>query len=68
LFALRQNLCYYIFIQKLRLNNQISAREVRVIGPEGENFGVLTTEEALRKAKEAGLDLIEISRNRRLPK
>ncbi|OGF71852.1 translation initiation factor IF-3 [Candidatus Giovannonibacteria bacterium RIFCSPHIGHO2_02_43_13] len=48
-------------MQKLRLNNQISAREVRVIGPEGENFGVLTTEEALRKAKESGLDLIEIS-------
>src|SRR3990167_2884902 len=61
LFAEKQKLCYYTFIQKLRLNNQISAREVRVIGPEGENFGVLTTEEALRRAKESDLDLIEIS-------
>lgn len=53
--------CYYTHIQKLRLNNQITAKEVRVIGPEGENFGVISVEEALRKAKEVGLDLIEIS-------
>lgn len=34
---------------------------MRVIGPEGENFGVLSVSEALSKAKEMGLDLIEIS-------
>ena len=34
--------------------------ELRVIGPEG-NLGILKTEEALAKAKEMGLDLIEIS-------
>jgi len=44
-----------------RLNNFIRATEVRVIGPEGENFGVLPFAEAIRKAEEAGLDLIEIS-------
>lgn len=34
---------------------------MRVIGPEGENYGVLTLSEALKKAAEHGLDLIEIS-------
>ena len=36
---------------------------MRVIGPEGENFGVLALSEALHRAQEAGLDLIEISPN-----
>lgn len=45
----------------LRTNHQIRARELRVIGPEGENFGVISLEEALRKAGDLGLDLIEIS-------
>jgi translation initiation factor IF-3 len=34
-----------------------------VIGPEGENFGVLPLSEAIARAQEAGLDLIEISPN-----
>jgi translation initiation factor IF-3 len=34
-----------------------------VIGPQGENFGVLSKEEALEKAKELKLDLIEVSPN-----
>lgn len=46
-----------------RINNQIRAKELRVIGEEGENLGVLPFAEALAKAKEAGLDLIEISPN-----
>jgi len=46
-----------------RINQQIRARELRVIGPKGENLGVLTLEEALKKADEFGLDLIEISPN-----
>jgi translation initiation factor IF-3 len=44
-----------------RINQQIRARELRVIGPKGENLGVLTLSEALKKADEHGLDLIEIS-------
>ena len=47
--------------ERLNINNEIRARELRVIGAEGENLGVLPIEEALRKAKEAGQDLIEIS-------
>ena len=44
-----------------RINHHIRAKEVRVIGPEGENFGVLALSEALSRAQDAGLDLIEIS-------
>ncbi len=46
-----------------RINQQIRAAEVRVVGPEGENFGVLSLAEALARAEAAGLDLIEISPN-----
>lgn len=45
----------------VRINHQIRAAELRVIGPEGENYGVLTLQEALKKAEELNLDLIEIS-------
>ena len=48
-------------MQQPRINQQIRAREVRVIGPEGENWGVLSLEEALKKSEELKLDLIEIS-------
>jgi translation initiation factor IF-3 len=40
---------------------------VRVIGPEGENYGVLSISEALQRAHDAGLDLIEISPNAQPP-
>lgn len=46
-----------------RTNHAIRTKEVRVIGPKGENFGVLSLEDALKKAAEFGLDLIEISPN-----
>jgi translation initiation factor IF-3 len=46
-----------------RANEKIRARELRVIGADGENLGVLPFAEALEKAKELGLDLIEISPN-----
>ena len=36
---------------------------MRVVGPEGENLGVLSLSDALARAQEAGLDLIEISPN-----
>jgi translation initiation factor IF-3 len=36
---------------------------VRLIGADGENFGVVDRDTALRKAEEAGLDLVEISPN-----
>ncbi len=45
----------------VRINNQIIVPELRVIGAKGENLGVITFKEALDKARESGLDLIEIS-------
>jgi len=48
---------------KTRINHQIKAPEMRVIGPGGENFGVIALRDALIKAQELGLDLVEISPN-----
>ena len=45
------------------INTRIRAREVRVIGADGTNLGVLPIEEALRMAREAELDLVEIAPN-----
>jgi translation initiation factor IF-3 len=45
------------------INDQIRDAEVRVISEEGEMLGVMPTGEALRRADEAGLDLIMISPN-----
>lgn len=47
--------------QHTRINHQITAPELRVIGPEGENIGVISLQEALVMAKDFELDLIEIS-------
>lgn len=49
--------------ERIRMNEGIRAKEVRVIGPEGGNLGVMPTHEAIAKAQELGLDLIEISPN-----
>jgi translation initiation factor IF-3 len=46
---------------KERINHQIQAKELRVILEDGQNLGVLSKEDALDKARELGLDLIEIS-------
>lgn len=48
---------------KERINQQIRAKEVRVIGPDGENIGVFPIEEAWKQAEMQGLDLIEIGPN-----
>jgi translation initiation factor IF-3 len=49
--------------QDYRINEQIRVREVRVIGPNNENVGVIPVQEALRLAREAGKDLVEVSPN-----
>ena len=49
--------------EKIRINREIRARELRVIGANGENLGVISTEDAIKAAEAAGLDLIEISPN-----
>jgi translation initiation factor IF-3 len=46
-----------------RLNSEIKSPEVRLIGADGEQIGVVSNREALRLAEEASLDLVEISPN-----
>ncbi|MDD2761951.1 MAG: translation initiation factor IF-3 [Methylomonas sp.] len=46
-----------------RLNDEITARRVRLIGAEGEQVGVVSITEALQTAYDANLDLVEISPN-----
>ena len=50
-----------------RSNNRITAPEVQVIGSDGDNIGILNTNEAISMAKEQGLDLIEIAPNAKPP-
>lgn len=52
----------YTFLSThIRINNQIQAPELRVIMEDGSNLGVLSFKDALDRAREEGLDLIEIS-------
>jgi len=44
-----------------RTNRRIKAREVRVVGPEGDQLGVLPIDQALARAQELGMDLVEVS-------
>ena len=50
-----------------KYNNRINSSEVQVIDNDGENLGVLNTQEAISKAKNEGLDLIEIAPNAKPP-
>jgi translation initiation factor IF-3 len=43
------------------VNEQIRAREILVIGDDGQQFGVMQPFQALQKAREAGLDLVEVA-------
>lgn len=45
----------------LRINQRIRVEEVRLIGANGEQLGVVNTQDALQKAEEAGLDLVEVA-------
>ena len=48
-------------ISELFINEQIRDREVRVIGENGEQLGIMPSREAMRLAEEAGLDLVNIA-------
>ena len=50
-----------------RVNNRISSPEVQVINFDGENLGILNLHDAISRAKEEGLDLIEIAPNAKPP-
>lgn len=49
------------------MNERIRVPEVRVIGADGEQLGVMSPEDALAQAREEGLDLVEVAPNSRPP-
>ena len=49
------------------MNEQIRISPVRLIGPGGEQLGIVPTAQALEKAREAGLDLVEMAADERPP-
>ena len=50
-----------------RINEEIRARELRVVGPENEQIGIMSGREALALAEEKHLDLVEIAPNAKPP-
>jgi translation initiation factor IF-3 len=50
-----------------RINERIRVPQVRLIGADGEQLGILDTNDALRKAQEANLDLVEVAPNSKPP-
>lgn len=51
----------------IRLNSEIRYPEVRVIGPSGEQLGIMSSRDAQLLAKEQGVDLVEIAANANPP-
>ena len=50
-----------------RSNNRITSSEIQVIASDGENLGILNLHDAINRAREKGLDLIEIAPNAKPP-
>ncbi|MDH5784948.1 MAG: translation initiation factor IF-3 [Chromatiales bacterium] len=53
--------------KQTRLNDEIRVPEVRLVGADGEQVGVVPTAKALELAEEAGLDLVEVSPDAKPP-
>ena len=49
--------------KEARINEQIRVPKIRLIGADGEMVGVVTVHEGLNLARDAGLDLVEVSPN-----
>ena len=49
------------------MNEQIRISPIRLIGPDGEQLGLVMTSLALEKAREAGMDLVEVAADERPP-
>ena len=49
------------------INEQVRDREIRVIGEDGEQLGIMSSREAMKLAREAGLDLVKIAPNAKPP-
>lgn len=51
----------------IRRNHRIRVPKIRVVGPDGRQFGIMDTKDALAIAEEAGLDLVEVAAQARPP-
>jgi translation initiation factor IF-3 len=56
-----------VHITETRINDRIRVPEVRLVGPNGEQVGIVRIEDALRLAQEAELDLVEVAPQARPP-
>ena len=54
-------------IDKAKVNEKIDAEEVRLISEDGEQLGIVALEDALTRAEDVGLDLMEVSPNTKPP-
>ena len=54
-------------ISELFINEQIRDKEVRVIGADGEQLGIMSPKDAMKLAEEAGLDLVKIAPTEKPP-
>ena len=52
---------------RVRINEQITYPEVRVLGHEGENLGTMSAQDALQRASDQGFDLVEVSHKSKPP-
>lgn len=50
-----------------KINNQIRISQIRVISEDGEQLGIIPTEQALARARDVGLDLVEVAPNEKPP-
>ena len=57
----------HISANEFRVNRNIRSAEVRLIGPDGDNVGVVPFEKAMEIARDAELDLVEVSPNTKPP-
>ncbi len=53
--------------EQVRINQNIRISPIRVVSEKGEQLGVIPTEQALERAQDAGLDLVEVAPNERPP-
>src|SRR5256884_5689957 len=51
----------------IRINERIRVPQVRVVGDDGEQFGLMETRDAIRRAREQGMDLVEVAPNAEPP-
>lgn len=63
----QQLICKESAISEPRTNERIRVPEVRLVGPSGEQVGVVAVETALRLARDADLDLVEVAPNSKPP-